>query len=115
MDISCQNFSVRKQIQEQIVTALPRGKAARFAVEVLQELRTQLPEQFHISAKMHCSDFETDGMNMHEALSYALQFEQAGLDSLEISGGNYRKLLKTDFTIMKHSFLPMLFPFLYLP
>ena len=26
MDISCQNFSVRKQIQEQIVTALPRAK-----------------------------------------------------------------------------------------
>lgn len=74
-----------------------QGKAARFAVEVLQELRTQLPEQFHISAKMHCSDFETDGMNMHEALSYALQFEQAGLDSLEISGGNYRKLHKNGF------------------
>ena len=73
------------------------GNRPLLIVELINELRAALPLSFHISAKMHCSDFDAEGMNMHEALTYAKQFETAGLDSLEISGGNYRKLNKQGF------------------
>lgn len=73
------------------------GNRPLFIIELISELRDALPSSFHISAKMHCSDFDAEGMNMHEALAYAKQFEAAGLDSLEISGGNYRTLKKQGF------------------
>lgn len=75
-------------------SAFNRG---RLCVELLQELRAQLPAAFHISAKLHCSDFAQGGMTMRESLLLAGRLADAGLDSLEISGGNYRTLHKEGF------------------
>lgn len=70
---------------------------SRLLIEILTEIRKNVPSDFHISAKLHCSDYEEGGMTLSESLEVAQMLQDKGLDSLEISGGNYRSLKESNF------------------
>lgn len=88
-------------------------RRAAYPLAIVQALRNALPTPFHLSAKLHCSDFCEGGMLMAESLQFAAWLEESGLDSLEISGGDYRMRTGDDFYVWeaevfaKHLHIPV--------
>ena len=67
----------------------PISNRARLLVEVIKAIDKQVSKHFHISVKVHCSDFNINGMCFDEALELCGLLTKAGVDSIEISGGDY--------------------------
>lgn len=64
---------------------------ARFLICVIESIRSVVSIDFHLSVKIHCSDFDELGMSYDEALKVCGMLEKAGINSIEISGGDYKK------------------------
>lgn len=62
-------------------------KRARFGCEVIQAARREAGEDFPISMKINCEDFEPGGLTLEDSITAAEMFIDAGVDHLEISGG----------------------------
>jgi len=58
---------------------------SRLVLEIIEGVRRAAPGM-HISMKMNCTDFMPEGQRPQQALEFALMAEQAGLDSIEVSG-----------------------------
>ena len=63
----------------------------RFLLEMYKKMRERLGENFPISIKMNSSDFQKGGLEEEEALEIMRTLSDAGMDLIEISGGNYEK------------------------
>ncbi|MBD3664064.1 NADH:flavin oxidoreductase/NADH oxidase family protein [Sulfitobacter aestuariivivens] len=61
----------------------------RFVLEIYQAIRAAVGEDFPISIKMNSADFQKGGFAEDEAQEVMKALADAGIDLIEISGGNY--------------------------
>ncbi|MGE0153446.1 MAG: NADH:flavin oxidoreductase/NADH oxidase family protein [Reyranellaceae bacterium] len=64
---------------------------ARLLLGIVRDIRQAVGPAFPISAKLNSSDFQQGGFSNADCLQVVRWLEQAGLDLLEISGGNYEE------------------------
>lgn len=64
---------------------------ARLLLSIVREIRKVVGPAFPISAKLNSSDFQQGGFSNTDCLQVVRWLEEAGLDLLEISGGNYEE------------------------
>lgn len=54
--------------------------------KILAGTRRAVNDEFHISIKINCQDFEKGGLTEEDCLKYCLRLAELGIDSIEISG-----------------------------
>lgn len=64
---------------------------ARFLLEVVRRSRARVPAPFVVAVKLNSADFQRGGFGFADSLTVAGWLEEAGIDVLEISGGNYEQ------------------------
>jgi 2,4-dienoyl-CoA reductase-like NADH-dependent reductase (Old Yellow Enzyme family) len=64
---------------------------ARLLLTIVREMRKAVGPGFPISAKLNSSDFQQGGFSNSDCLQVVRWLEEASLDLLEISGGNYEE------------------------
>ncbi len=64
---------------------------ARFLMEIVRRIRTETRKTFAVSVKLNSADFQKGGFSDDESAQVALWLQDAGVDLLEISGGNYEQ------------------------
>lgn len=64
---------------------------ARLLLTIVRETRKAVGPAFPISVKLNSSDFQQGGFSNADCLQVVRWLEEAGLDLLEISGGNYEE------------------------
>jgi 2,4-dienoyl-CoA reductase-like NADH-dependent reductase (Old Yellow Enzyme family) len=62
---------------------------ARMLLEVVQKVRDTVGNDFVVAVKINSADFQRGGFGAEDSITVAQWLEQAGIDVLEISGGNY--------------------------
>ncbi len=62
---------------------------ARFLLEVVRRARARLGTDFTLAVKLNASDFRRGGFEIEECARVAGWLEAAGVDVIEISGGDY--------------------------
>ena len=62
---------------------------ARLLVECVASVRDAVGDDFPVSVKLNSADFQRGGFSHEDAVAVAIMLDQAGVDLLEISGGNY--------------------------
>jgi 2,4-dienoyl-CoA reductase-like NADH-dependent reductase (Old Yellow Enzyme family) len=67
----------------------PLENRARLLLEVVRAIRARTGPGFTVAVKLNSSDFQRGGFSEHDALHVVGWLESAGVDLLEISGGNY--------------------------
>lgn len=63
----------------------------RFLLDVYQEMRLVVGEDFPIGIKLNSADFQRGGFTEEESMTVIEKIAEAGIDLIEISGGNYEK------------------------
>jgi 2,4-dienoyl-CoA reductase-like NADH-dependent reductase (Old Yellow Enzyme family) len=71
---------------------------ARFLIETVQEIRRAVSGTFAVSVKLNSADFQKGGFDDDESAAVAKWLEDAGIDLIEVSGGNYEQPRMIDFT-----------------
>lgn len=61
----------------------------RFVLEVFREIRAQVGKSFPIGIKLNSADFQKGGFTEEESLDVIRALSEAGIDTIEISGGTY--------------------------
>ena len=64
-------------------------RRSRFLLAVVRAMRTAVGPDFAIGVKINSADFQRGGFTIEEAMDVARALEAAGIDLLEVSGGNY--------------------------
>jgi 2,4-dienoyl-CoA reductase-like NADH-dependent reductase (Old Yellow Enzyme family) len=64
-------------------------RRARFLLEVIAAMRAEVGPTFPIGVKLNSADFQRGGFTIEESMGVATKLEAAGVDLLEVSGGNY--------------------------
>lgn len=64
---------------------------ARFLLQTIAAVREEVGSGFPVSVKLNSSDFQKGGFSFDECLQVVAWLEEAGVDVLEISGGNYEQ------------------------
>jgi 2,4-dienoyl-CoA reductase-like NADH-dependent reductase (Old Yellow Enzyme family) len=62
---------------------------ARFVLEIYRAIRAEVSDQFPISIKLNSADFQRGGFSEEESMQVVEMLDDAGMDLIEISGGNY--------------------------
>lgn len=62
---------------------------ARFPLAVYHAIRDAVGPDFPVSIKINSADFQRGGFTEEESMLVAEMFDEAGMDLIEISGGNY--------------------------
>lgn len=83
-------------------------KRSRFALEVLQQVRQEVGENFPVLFRLSAQEFIPGGYSLAEASDTAVELEKAGASALHVSGGTTESLLGS-----AHSIPPMVFPEAY--
>ena len=65
---------------------------ARLLLEIVAEVRAALGPAFPISVKLNTADFQRGGFSEDESMQVVRWLSDAGLDLLELSGGNYEQM-----------------------
>jgi 2,4-dienoyl-CoA reductase-like NADH-dependent reductase (Old Yellow Enzyme family) len=64
---------------------------ARFLLEVVRAARAKVGADFTLAVKLNSADFQQGGFSPQDSVQVGQWLEQAGVDVLEISGGNYEQ------------------------
>lgn len=70
---------------------------ARFILEIIRRTRAATRKDFIISVKLNSADFQRGGFDQDDSAMVAAWLEQAGVDLIEVSGGNYEQPRMIDF------------------
>ncbi len=70
---------------------------ARFVMEAIHRTREQVSKGFAVSVKLNSSDFQKGGFTEDDSATVAKWMEDAGVDLIELSGGNYEQPRMIDF------------------
>ncbi len=70
---------------------------ARLLVQIVQRIRAQSGKKFIVSAKLNSADFQKGGFSQDDSAQVAKMLAEAGLDFIEVSGGNYEQPRMIDF------------------
>jgi 2,4-dienoyl-CoA reductase-like NADH-dependent reductase (Old Yellow Enzyme family) len=65
------------------------ARRSRFLLAVVRAMRAAVGPRFPIGVKINSADFQRGGFTIEEAMDVARELEAAGIDLLEVSGGNY--------------------------
>jgi len=71
---------------------------ARFILEILQAIRSELGRKFTILIKLNSDDFIENGFTPEEMVQVAALLESAGVDAIELSGGMSLSVSKFPFS-----------------
>lgn len=69
---------------------------ARLLMETVKAVRARVGAEFPISVKLNSSDFQKGGFSHADSITVASWLDEAGLDLLEVSGGNYEQPVMMD-------------------
>jgi 2,4-dienoyl-CoA reductase-like NADH-dependent reductase (Old Yellow Enzyme family) len=69
----------------------PLENRARFLLEVIRRIRAACRKKFAVSVKLNSADFQKGGFSDDESSVVAKWLEEAGVDLIEVSGGNYEQ------------------------
>lgn len=61
----------------------------RFLLEIYRQIRARTSRDFIVGVKLNSSDFQRGGFSEAESIQVVEKLVEAGVDSIEISGGNY--------------------------
>ncbi len=64
---------------------------ARFVLEIARAIRAAVGADFPVGLKLNSSDFQLGGFTLDEAIAAVGMLNDAGIDLLELSGGNYEQ------------------------
>ena len=64
---------------------------ARVLLRVVKEIRAEVGPEFPIAVKLNSADFQKGGFAFEDSVQVAQWLEQASIDLIEISGGNYEQ------------------------
>jgi 2,4-dienoyl-CoA reductase-like NADH-dependent reductase (Old Yellow Enzyme family) len=64
-------------------------RRSRFVLEIVRAVRAAVGAAFPIAVKLNSADFQRGGFTIEESMDVARALEAAGVDLLEVSGGNY--------------------------
>ncbi len=64
---------------------------ARLLLEVIAAVRAAIGSDFPVGVKLNSSDFQKGGFTLDECIAVVGMLESAGVDLVEISGGNYEQ------------------------
>jgi 2,4-dienoyl-CoA reductase-like NADH-dependent reductase (Old Yellow Enzyme family) len=64
-------------------------RRGRFLLEIVRAMRAAVGAAFPIGVKLNSADFQRGGFTIEEAMEVARALDEAGIDLLEVSGGNY--------------------------
>ncbi len=70
---------------------------ARFILEIIRRTRAAVRKTFIMSVKLNSADFQRGGFDQDDSATVAGWLEEAGVDLIEISGGNYEQPRMIDF------------------
>jgi len=70
---------------------------ARFLLEIVQRTKKAVSSGFAVAVKLNSADFQKGGFSEEESVIVAKWLEEAGVDMIEISGGNYEQPRMIDF------------------
>ena len=70
---------------------------ARFLLETVRRIRAASGKGFALSVKLNSADFQQGGFSDDESALVAQWLEEAGVDLIEVSGGNYEQPRMIDF------------------
>jgi 2,4-dienoyl-CoA reductase-like NADH-dependent reductase (Old Yellow Enzyme family) len=62
---------------------------ARMVVEIVQDIRERVGEDYPVLVKMNCRDFLEGGLELEDAVQAAALLQAAGIDAIEVSGGTF--------------------------
>ncbi|MCB9490078.1 MAG: NADH:flavin oxidoreductase/NADH oxidase family protein [Deltaproteobacteria bacterium] len=62
---------------------------ARFVLEIVAAMRREVGPDYPVGIKLNSADFQRGGFSEDESMDVVAMLDEAGLDLLEISGGNY--------------------------
>ena len=65
------------------------ARRSRFLLEVVRAMRAAVGPAFPIGVKLNSADFQRGGFTIEESMDVARSLDAAGVDLLEVSGGNY--------------------------
>lgn len=65
---------------------------ARFLLEIVAAIRAKVGAEFAISVKLNADDFQRSGFTLDESAQVGLWLSDAGIDHLDISGGDFEHL-----------------------
>ena len=65
------------------------SRRRRFLLAIVEAIRNAVGPEFPIGVKLNSADFQRGGFTIEESMEVARALEAAGVDLLEISGGNY--------------------------
>lgn len=69
----------------------PLENRARFLLETIRRIRAETRKGFAVSVKLNSADFQKGGFSDDESAIVAKWLEEAGVDLIEVSGGNYEQ------------------------
>lgn len=69
----------------------PLENRARFLLETIRRIRAETRNGFAVSVKLNSADFQKGGFSDDESAIVAKWLEEAGVDLIEVSGGNYEQ------------------------
>ena len=64
-------------------------RRSRFVLEIVRAVRQAVGPAFPVGVKLNSADFQRGGFTIDEAMDVARALEAAGVELLEVSGGNY--------------------------
>ena len=64
---------------------------ARFLMETIAAVRKNVGARFPVAVKLNSADFQRGGFKFEDSMQVAQWLEEAGVDLIEISGGNYEQ------------------------
>jgi 2,4-dienoyl-CoA reductase-like NADH-dependent reductase (Old Yellow Enzyme family) len=64
-------------------------RRGRFLLEIVRAVRAAVGPAFPIGVKLNSADFQRGGFTVDDAMAVVRSLEHAGIDLLEVSGGNY--------------------------
>ena len=72
----------------------PLKNRSRFVMEVYHAIRRAVGEDFPVAIKLNSSDFRDGGFSLEEAILVAVKLEKAGINLVEISRSEERRVGK---------------------
>lgn len=70
---------------------------ARLTLEVYKAIREKVGEDYHVGIKINCSDFRESGATFEDCKYVVSQLDKLGIDSIEVSGGDFRSFKGESF------------------
>lgn len=70
---------------------------ARLILEVYKAVREKVGKDYHVGIKINCSDFRDSGASFDDCKYVVYELDKLGIDSVEVSGGDFRSFKGESF------------------